>query len=184
VAITIQATPGHAQANSYATEAEYLARAETRLNLPSSVNTTGTGSLTDTEKKALIEAQRELTTMVWKGTRTTSTQALAWPRQDAPDPDAPGIYGLTDPDDLYFDDTEVPLRVRDAQLELAFEFLRAGTSDLAAADPNTGVAQKTVDILTTRWFEHQRPTGLGRFPRILVLITPLLEGTGLEVVRT
>ena len=183
--ITITATPGSATANSYATEAEFIARAATRLNVPSGTTVTGS-TCTETEKAALIEAQRELTVLPWAAQRFDSTQALAWPQRYALDPDAPSITGLSDIAQLYFSDTEIPQRVKDAQIELAFEFIRSGTTDLAAADPNAGVIEKTVGPLTTRWQPYQRPVGLGRFPRIVALVAPLLAvGAGsLEVVRS
>jgi hypothetical protein len=184
VAITLVATVGSASANSYCTEAEFIARAATRLNVPADTTVTG-ATCTETEKAALIEAQRELTVMPWKAGRVDSTQALAWPRAYAEDPDAPSLEGLASATDFWFDEDEVPQRVKDAQIDWAFEFIRAGTTDLAAADPNAGVIEKTVDVLTTRWQPHQRPTGLQRFPRILALIGPLLAtGAGsLDVVR-
>jgi hypothetical protein len=185
VAITIVATSGSATANSYVTETEAIARAATRLNLPSTWVSVSGSTCTETEKAALIEAQRELTTLPWIAGRTTSTQALAWPRAYAEDPDAPSLLGTVLATDFWFADTELPQRVKDAQIELAFEFLRSGTTDLAAADPNAGVIEKTVDVLTTRWQPYQRPTGLARFPRIQALLAPLLTGSGsLEIARS
>lgn len=183
--ITIVATPGAANANSYATEAEFIARAATRLNVPAGTTVTGS-TCTETEKAALIEAQRELTTLPWVAARTTSTQSLAWPRLYAEDPDAPSLFGAVSATDFWFANTEIPQRVKDAQIELAFEFIRAGTTDLAAADQNAGVIEKTVDVLTTRWEPGQRPVGLARFPRIVALLTPLLDASasGLDVART
>jgi len=184
VALTIVATVGSASANSFVTEAEFITRAASRLNVPTDTTVTGT-TCTETEKAALIEAQRELNLLPWVAGRVDSTQALAWPRAYAEDPDAPSLLGTASATDFWFDDDEIPQRVKDAQIELAFEFIRAGTTDLAAADPNAGVIEKTVDVLTTRWQPHQRPTGLQRFPRILALIGPLLStGAGsLDVVR-
>jgi hypothetical protein len=184
VPITITATVGSASANSYCTEAEFIARAATRLNVPAGTTVSGS-TCTEAEKQALIEAQRELTVLAWKAGRVNSTQALAWPRAYAEDPDAPSLLGTALATDFWFSTTEIPQRVKDAQIELAFEFTRAGTTDLAAADPNTGVIEKTVGPLTTRWESYARPTGLGRFPRIVALIAPLLEtGAGaMEVER-
>ena len=183
--ISIVATVGSASANSYITEAEFIAYAATRLNVPT--GTTVTGAIcTETEKAALIEAQRELTALRWKAGRVDSVQALAWPRIYAEDPDAPSLLGVVGATDFWFEETEVPQRVKDAQCELALEFLKAGTTDLAAADPNAGVIEKTIDVLTTRWQPYARPEGLGRFPRIVGWIGPLLDGGAgqLEIVRS
>lgn len=177
MAITITATVGSATANSYCTETEAINYAAQRLNLPSTwVSVTGT-SCTETEKKALIEAQRQLTNMTWAATRTDSVQVLAWPQQYALNPDAPNVTGLTDIADLYFDDDEVPTRVKNAQIELAFEFLRAGTVDVAGDDANAGVIEETVGPLTTRWESHARATGMQKYPRVIDYIGPMLAST-------
>jgi hypothetical protein len=186
MAITIVATSGSASANSYASEAEAVAYAETRMNRPSTWTTISGSSLTDTEKVALIEATRELDRLKWKGTRVDETQRLEWPRKwvvniDAPSPAYPDEpLGYT-----YYDEDEVPLRIREATIELAFEFLRLGTTDLAGLAPNIEVLEKTVDVLTTKFAEvRDRPTGLARFPRIVKLIYRLLlDNTGMMIDR-
>lgn len=185
MAITITATAGSATANSYASEAEFIAYAATRPNVLS--GTTASGStITDAEKRALIQAQRELTVLSWLGSRTDSTQALSWPREFVVDPDAPAITGLTDIAELYFDDDEIPTRIVNANIELALAFLKAGTTDLSAQDSTTGIKQKAVDVLSTTYAEpYQRPTGLARFPLVVSYIAPMLEGSagGIEVSR-
>ena len=101
----------------------------------------------------------------------TSTQVLSWPRIWAVNPDAP--MGAL----WYYSSTEIPQRVKDATAELAFQFLQLGTTDLASLDPNIGVIEKTVDVLTTRWQPYQKPaSGLARFPRVMQYISPLLAG--------
>lgn len=172
MAIAIVATAGATNANSFVTEAEAIAYAATRLNAPSGWTTFEGTTCTESEKKALIEAQRELNAMTWVGARTSSTQALAWPRYGAPDPDN---YDQ-------FDSTEIPQRVKDAQCEYAWQFIKAGTTDLASQDTNRGVIQKVVGPLSTSWESASaRPTGLGRVPRVLALIRPLLSGSGSSV---
>lgn len=71
----------------------------------------------------------------------------------------------------------VPTRVKNAQIELAFEFLKAGTVDIAVADPNTGVITRTVDVLSTTWQAYARPTGLARYPRVVAYIAPMLASS-------
>lgn len=175
--LTITATAGDSSANSFVTEAEVIAYMAARLN--ASAWTTVTGSTcTENEKKALIEATRELNARAWCGSRVTSTQALAWPRQWVEDPDA--AYSAT-----YYDTTSVPQRIKDATMELAFQFLNMGTTDLAALDSTTGVRSQQVDVIAIEYEPSQRPRGLRRFPRIWNLISPLLEstGNGLQVTR-
>lgn len=175
MALMIIATPGAANANSFATEAEFIAYAAARLNVPDGTTVDGT-SCTDNEKKALVEATRELTQLDYDGSRVTATQVLAYPRMYAFNPDTQSIFLLGNVFLRYFDSTVIPSRVRDATIELALEFLKAGTSDIAAADDSLGVIEETIDVLTTRWSpDIARPQGLARFPRVAALVTPLLS---------
>lgn len=169
MAVTIVATVGAADANSYVTLIEAEAYMESRRNA-----SLWDAATTDSKNRALVEATRDLSTRTYDGDRVTTTQALAWPRQWAPDPDSPtGDYFLS---------TVVPQRVKDATCELAFQFVKAGTTDVAALDPNDGVIEKTVDVLKTRWAEpHTRAKGLARYPRVYELIRPLLLAPGATV---
>lgn len=184
MAVTIVATPGSATANSFATEAEFIAYAATLAVVPSGTTVTGS-TCTEAEKIALVMAARAFGNYQWTAGRTDSTQALAWPRLYALDPDAPSIYGLSDLTDLYFADDEVPLRVKRGQIELALAIITGGTTDIFAVDDTQGVIEKTVDVLTTRWQPYQRPTGLAKYPQVLAYISPLLAGSagGLTVTR-
>lgn len=167
--ITIDATAGGAAANSYVTEAEQIAYMATRLN--ASTWTTLTGSTcTETEKAAMLEATRELSALEWTGRRSTTTQTLAWPRWYVCNPDSPVGF--------YYDSSIVPDRVKSAACEWAFQFLKAGTTDIAALDTNVGVIEKVVGPLTTRWSDHTRPQGLARFPSVRRFIAPLLVTQG------
>ena len=169
MALTIDASVGGAAANSYATEAEVIAYMATRLNASAWTTLSGS-SCTETEKAAMIEAQRELSVLQWAGTQASSTQALQWPRYWVSNPDDPWKY--------YYLSTVVPTRVKNAQAELAFQFLKAGTTDVAAVPSTQGIIQKTIDVLTTIYSEFNQPTGLARFPRVLNLVRPLLQGSG------
>ena len=162
---TIVATVGAANANSFALETEWIAYCATRLNPPSGTTVSGT-TCTETEKVALVEAARFLSLLEWQGYRVDTTQALAWPRIWAPNPDSPPVSSLSNLDELYFDDGEIPSRVKNGQIELALAFISLGTVDLLAVDPNQGVILKTVGPLTTEWASPQsRPQGLAKYPR-------------------
>ena len=166
--LTITATPGSASANSFLTETEQNAYMATRLN--ASVWTSTGVTCTETEKSAMIEAQRELNALCYVGLRVATTQVLAWPRWWAPNPDDPTLG--------YYDSTVIPQRVKDAQAELAFQFLKAGTTDVASLPTTIGIIQKTIDDLSTTYSEYSQPTGLARYPRVMNVLGPLLEGTG------
>jgi hypothetical protein len=166
--LSVDATVGGAASTSFVTVTEADTYLSFRLN-----SAAWTGA--DPKCQALVEATRELSALGWQGSRVDDTQALAWPRANAPDPDGTSAYAL-------FDTTEIPQRIKDATCELALEFLRAGTTDVAALDSKAGVIEKTVGPLTTRWQAGQRPTGLARYPRVMQLIAPLL-GIGSGQVR-
>ena len=182
MAVSITATVGSATANSYVTLVEADAALEARLNVSAWDDATD-----DVKNRALVEAQAELQTLDWVGTRTDAVQALAWPREYAINPDAPSDADLDLlPEPTYLDD-EIPVRVKNAQIELAFQFIKAGTTDLAMPLSNEGVISKTIGPLNTQWAgPGLRPTrGLARFPRVMALLAPLLtSGNGsIAVVR-
>lgn len=174
MAITIVATPGSASANSFVTLAEAQAYVDGRLNIDN-----WTAASTDNQNRALVEATRELCNRDYVGRRVDATQVLEWPRFFAVNPDAP-LGGVT-----YYGTTVVPDRIKDATCELALQFILAGTTDLASLDATLNTRVKTVDVLTTEYFEPaQRAKGLKRFPRVWGRIAPLLsETSGSEIIR-
>lgn len=179
---TIVATAGAANANSFVTEAEAIAYAADRLNLPSGWTSVAGSTCTENEKKALIAATQDLDRLVYAGCRTTSTQRLAWPRAYALDPDTSVDHQVDDyTGQPFYDDDEIPTRIKDATIELALEHLRA---DITVADSAFGVVREKVDVLETEWTPGMRLSGLARFPRVAQLVAPLLGSTGMEVVRS
>jgi len=62
-------------------------------------------------------------------------------------------------------------------VELALEFLKAGTTDIASLDPTINVLMKKIDVIETQYAPvQQRRKGLARFPRVWNLVAPLLDG--------
>lgn len=185
MAITITATAGSATANSFCTETEYIAFLATRLNVPAGSTVTGT-TCSEDEKKAMIEATRELTLLPWAGSRTDSTQVLSLPREYLVNPDLPWAV-VEASDDYYYDNDVVPERVKEAQYELAMEFTKAGTTDIAVGDSDQNIRRKKVDILETEYFGKSDQTeGLWLYPRVMELIWPLLDHdatSGSELIR-
>lgn len=173
--ISIVATVGSASSNSFVTEAEAISYMATRLNASAWTTLSGSTCI-ETEKAALIEATRDLSVRLWLGTRSDTVQALSWPRLFVPNPDVP-FYGI-----YFYPSTAIPQRVKDATCELAFQFLKAGSSDLAEADPTIDIKRKKVDVLETEYVERgQRPKGLRRFPRVWNYVAPLLMDAGIGV---
>jgi hypothetical protein len=184
VPITITATPGSATANSFATEAEFIAYTATLAVVPTGTTVSGS-TCTEAEKKALVMAFRAFNNFRWLAGRTDSTQSGAWPQLYALNPDAPSVYGLTDLTDLYYASTEVPDRVKNGQIELALAIIGGGTTDIMAADSSQGIIQEVVGPLSTTWSPYARATGLAKYPQVLAYIGPLLADTAgsLEIAR-
>jgi hypothetical protein len=162
---------GSATANAFVevdTATDYLAG---RLN-----SDAWTDASSNDKAKALIEATREITLLPFQGSRVDTTQALAWPRSYAVNPDRPSLALLGTVTDLYYADDVIPQRVQDATCELALEFLKAGTSDVASRDATAGVIRKVVDVLETEYAKpYERPQGLARYPRVVSLLSPLMD---------
>lgn len=187
--LTLEATPGADDANSFVTHEEADEYLSFRLN----ASAWPTGG-TDTAKKALVEATREISAMEFKGDRTDAVQALSWPRNYCPNPDYPkSESGLASTDMAlvvtYYENDIIPTRVKEATIELALEFLKAGTTDLAAQDPQQNVIRKRTDVLETEFSDPvNRAIGLARYPRVVNRLAPLLlESTaagGLDIIRT
>lgn len=181
-AITVTDTAGSASANTFVSVADADAYLNTRLNA------SAWNSETDADQKAraLIEATRELNLLHYIGSRVTTTQALAWPRQYARDPDKPDIIYVGNIALMYFDSATVPQRIKDATCELALEFLRSGTTDIAQIDPALAIEEETIDVITTRYYQQAyRSQGLARFARVMLKLDQLLDesGSGLELAR-
>lgn len=169
MALTLNATPGDATANSYATVAEAQAIVDYRVG---SASTTAWAALSADQKiQALVTATRYIDTIGedFIGDRTDpATQALEWPRSG------------TD-----FDDDELPATLVDATIELALSFttgMAAGTVDVLALDATAAnVKRKKVGPLETEYFKpgagaDPQPDTLARFPTVVqLLLDPLVD---------
>lgn len=119
MAITIQATAGHASANSYITRADAQSYFDGRSYADAWTDAD------DLDKdKALVSATRRLDQERWKGTPTATTQSLKWPRYGVENPDYndsgqwQGYYG-----GLLLDQTTIPQWLEHATCELALVLL-------------------------------------------------------------
>lgn len=148
--VTIVATPGAANANSYATLQEFKDYLALRLQTPDTV----TDADDDTLSKGLIAGTRAIDQLLtrakrlevikssnnmvkfytirpyWTGSPTTSTQALAWPRTGMLDRNGNPIADNVIPDDL-----------KEATFEMAIVSI---TSDINAE--NSVIVQGITDI--------------------------------------
>jgi hypothetical protein len=174
VALVITATVGSSSANSFVTEAEMDAYCEGRLN--ATAWTSDAAAL-----PALVEATRDISAQLFKGYRVTDTQALSWPREYCPVPvtDTTADTIIGESGVVEYATTVIPQRVKDATCELAVQFIKAGTTDIATESASDGVIRKTVDVLTTEWAAPgMRARGLNRYRSVMRFIRPLLASSG------
>jgi len=174
MAISIDATVGGASSNSFTTLAEWTTYMEGRLNSDAFDD----ADSDDMRNRALAEATRELSAVNWQGYRADDTQALAWPREWVLNPD--------DPNRDYYDNDEIPDRIKRATYELALAFLKAGTTDIVSLDTTLNVKRSQIDVISTEYYEPgHRVKGLARYPAVMREIRPLMQAAGVtsQVVR-
>lgn len=121
MAVTIDATVGGANANSYLTLAAAQALIDGFVE-DDDVVAWGTAT-TDQKNRALTSATQRLDRERFLGARATDTQALQWPRTGVRKPDTYiNTYAVGFPFRIttdYFTDTEIPTQVQYAQCVLA-----------------------------------------------------------------
>jgi hypothetical protein len=121
MAVTIDATAGGANANSYLT----LSAAQAIVDgMVEDADVTAWASATDDQKnRALYTATQRLDRERFLGARATDTQALQWPRTGVRKPDTyVNTYATGFPfriSEDYFTDEEIPDQVKRAQVVLA-----------------------------------------------------------------
>lgn len=180
MAATINATAGAADANSYITIAEAQTYADSDLDATQWDNATA-----DQRIRALITATRNLDLVGYVGTRTTTTQALAWPRKD-----------FTTTEKTY-SDTEIPAEIKLAQWELTKALLAdiivagavAGSTSLIPGIPNTGLKRIKLDVMEVEWKPDAQTkiTPLKALPQLQQLLNELVlntPGQTIAVVRS
>lgn len=175
MAVTIVATAGAADANSFLSLASAELYVEGRWPSPA----TWAAASTDDKNRALVSATRWLTTLPWQGDAVDDTQALAWPRQSVVNPDSPGSY---------LDTTVIPSRIANGTVELALAYIAGDTTDIGALDATEGVKRNKVDVLEKEYFEpHQRARDLDKYPAVTrwlaALLAPSAARGALTIVR-
>ena len=182
MAITIVATPGAANANSYLT----LAAAELIIEgfVQDDDVVAWASATTDQKNRALFSATQRIDRERFLGARATDTQALQWPRTGVRKPDTYiNTYAVGFPFRIttdYFTDTEIPPQIKYAQTVLAV-FLHNNTDALGLSGledyknvkigsldvtPNVGfgaVGADKVPPLMERYLTGLRISGPGNF---------------------
>lgn len=163
--ITVIATPGASNANSYITVAEGTAYADLRLG----TTNWGTASADD-RGRAVIAATLALDALEWIGSKASSTQALLWPREDAK-------CGEKD-----YDSSTIPPELKQATFDLADTLLakptaltggNAGLTELIPGIPNADLQSAQIDVLNVTF----KATGSGApAQRNALTVLPHLRG--------
>jgi hypothetical protein len=121
MAVTIDATAGGANANSYLTLADAQAIVDGMVE--DADVTAWASATTDQKNRALYTATQRLDRERFLGARATDTQALQWPRTGVRKPDTyVNTYATGFPfriSEDYFTDEEIPDQVKRAQVVLA-----------------------------------------------------------------
>ena len=137
MAVTIDATAGGANANSYITLAEADAFVEAMIN-STDVSKWSTGT-DDNRNRSLAAAAERLDRERFLGARATDTQARQWPRTGVRKPDTyVNTYATGFPfriSEDYFTDTEIPDQIKRAQIELAV-YLKNNTDGISLSGLN------------------------------------------------
>jgi len=173
---TLITTIGGSTSNSYVTIDEAQTYFDSRLGSELWMNL----SEADNKLRALIQAANRLQVENWLGNRVASAQRLAWPRVDVVKVDAVGVgwgygtsYAWGPGYTEYYQSTEIPQQVKDAQCELALAYLNGfddGEEDAINSFSADGVSVS---------FRAQRPTG-GLPPVVQQLIGELIGGAELR----
>lgn len=133
--LTIDATVGGASSNSYATSAQADTHALASVG-PSAA--AWAAKTADQKAQALITATREIDALPFIGQRSTTIQALEWPRVNA----------WTVAGRLYLSDALPPSLVA-ATIELAMNFAVNSTTDVLAASPSNKKSVTAGDVSVT-----------------------------------
>lgn len=185
MAVTVVATAGATNANSYLTVSAADDLAGDYLGTLS-----WTTATTDNKGRALIMATRYLDQLDWIGSRASTTQALAWPRTDA----ACGEQS--------YSSTVIPAPVKQACFDLAEALLAtptllrtagAGNAELIPGIPNASLKAATVDVISVQFRDGAVPNGMNALNAVpslrqtlgcLCLSKPVGAGGAVKVFRS
>jgi len=179
MAITIDATVGGANANSYQTLADAQAIVDGMVQ--DADVTAWAAATTDAKNRALYTATQRLDRERFIGARSTDTQALQWPRTGVRKPDTYiNTYAVGFPFRIttdYYTDTEIPDQIKKAQVMLAvylnnnveglgltgledFKHVKVGRLDVT---PAQGRGADKIPPLVERYMTGLRISGPGNF---------------------
>jgi hypothetical protein len=183
--VSVVATAGASNANSYLTVAAGDDLANVYLGTLS-----WSSASTDNKGRALIMATRYLDELDWIGERTSTTQALDWPRSGA-------VCG-----EWSFGTGIIPAPIQQATFDLAEALLAspkllggngAGNAELIPGIPNASLRSASVDVISVQFRDGGTPeskNALNVVPHLrqvlgcLCLSKPVGAGGAVRVLRS
>jgi len=166
MAITLDATVGGANANTYIGLSDANSFIEGLVLSDDAA--AWDGSSNDNKNRALFTAAQRIDREKFLGARVSDTQALEWPRSGVRKPDTyTNLYGLSFPNRLvadYYLDTEIPDRVKHAQVILAV-YLNNNKDGIGLSGLEDFTAMSIGNINVTPNFYGR--TGIDRIPPIV-----------------
>lgn len=169
--VTIDATVNSPTANSYVTLAEANAYVSERL-----FSTAWSGAASDDVRSmALITATQRLDHETWQGSRTTSTQRLAWGRAGVW-VDENTLYVDGQYYNGYVDPNTIPVPIKYACIETAIDLLTTNT-DAAARDALSKFASIKVGSIAISLKDSAPVNADALRPTVWRLIAPFMGST-------
>lgn len=178
--ITLDATVGGPNANSFIDVARAIALLEVRLFTDAFV----LSSDVEKQKAALIHASSVLNRLPWMGIRTNGNQALNWPRAYCPDPDQDGVSvttaGFITPLLQYIgiDSGIIPERIELATALLALGLIGSARDPFLPVETSNVKREKIGPLETEYVDQRELLRGLDLFPEVWAQIGPMVDTNG------
>lgn len=178
MALIVEDGTGKSDAESLASVAEADAYHTSRGNLPWINDPDMTEAAKEQALRRASDYIMQVYRLRWDGTRTSSSQALDWPRAFVirKDFEYSGLNGYTViGGNYYYPSNSVPVEVKNACIELAF---KAAAGELAA-DLEQGIVREKVDVLEVEYDKYSPQQK--RYRAIDMLLAPFLKVNGSSV---
>ena len=156
--IIVETGSGISGANSYVS----LASADSYFGLRG--NNTWVDGDDDAKEAALIKACSYMETFFWNGIKTLSTQNLEWPRRN-----------VIDQNGYYVSATCIPMRVKNAQSELAYRYF-SGDDPAPDLDSSGRVVRERVDVIEVE-YDRGGTKAVPEFTYVDALLKPFLKSS-------
>lgn len=165
MALTVETGTGSATANSFVTDAEFVAWLTARGRKSAVQAVAPSGSTREPYLVLAFDYLRNEERFKYRGTRATATQAAPWPRVGAAERDGPVI-----PSDV------IPWRLKDAQCAAAYQMASSGDALQPPLEAGGRIASETVGPISTSYFDSGPGGAVAEtiYPEVAGLLSPLL----------